>query len=126
MARFKFSEMACVISAWMDTDDMDVYRNVKTERDGAPSFTQTVQVLKNAPCHITFARADAANPASDTQPVEAVAAIHCGRDADIRNGDFVTARKLDEAGRALSVYEGVIGKPNVSAARQSARFDVRG
>ncbi|MDR1067611.1 MAG: hypothetical protein LBL35_09335 [Clostridiales bacterium] len=117
--------MSDIISAWMDTDEMDVYRNEKEEREGAPPIMTKVKILKDAPCHISFSRADSADVGSERQTAKGVVIINCVRGMDIRNGDFVTARRLGENGTTLAVYDGIIGKPNVSASRKSARLEVR-
>jgi hypothetical protein len=80
----------------------------------------------NLPCHVSFSQTDSPDAAtSDTQPAMTALVINCDLSVDLKNGDYITARKLDGNGNVLAVYEGTIGLPERNQARQSAMMSMR-
>ena len=107
-----FTKLATPISNALDTDFMDIYRQV----EGSP---ERDLVYSNVPCHIAIKSTDNANPENvDTQPIITSLRIHCPNWVDIKNNDYVIAKKSDLNGNILNYYEGIVGEPATSMARQ--------
>ena len=107
-----FTQLANPISKAFDSDFIDVYRDVK-ETAGRELL------YENVPCHIAIKTTDNADPTSvDVQPIIKSLAIHCNNFVDLKNNDYIVAKKTDTKGNALHYYSGLIGEPSVSMARQ--------
>ena len=110
--KIDFTKIAEPVSNALDTDFMDIYRQVEDnpERD---------LLYSNVPCHIAIKSSDNANPETvDVKPIIVSLRIHCGTWVDIKNNDYIVAKKCDLNGNVLNYYEGVIGEPATSMARQ--------
>ena len=113
MSGFDFDRIADKLSAVMDTDSIDVWRITSAEPD-------RVLVCSDVKCHIEMQSADNPNPvAVDVPPIIQSLRVHMPTWVDIRNNDFVVAKKMDSAGNVIITYRGVCGFPAVDQARQS-------
>ena len=107
-----FTRLATPISNALDTDYMDIKRQVKDSPK--PDL-----IYSNIPCHIAIKSSDNADPSSvDVQPIITSLRIHCGTWVDLKNNDYIIAKKCDLSGNILNYYEGRIGEPATSMARQ--------
>lgn len=112
MNKIDFTRLATPISNALDTDYMDIKRQVKD----SPELDL---IYSNIPCHIAIKSSDNADPNSvDVQPIITSLRIHCGTWVDLKNNDYVIAKKCDLNGNILNYYEGKIGEPATSMARQ--------
>lgn len=111
-AGFDFGQIGSTLSRYMDTDLMDIRRDV----DGS-----LVEVYSNIPCHIAYMSVDNPNPETvDIKPIIQNMSIHMELWVDIRNNDFVIAKKMGSDGSLLAVYNGRCGNPVVSQGRKKA------
>lgn len=112
VSKVDFTRLATPISNALDTDYMDIKRQVKD----SPELDL---IYSNIPCHIAIKSSDNADPSSvDVQPIITSLRIHCGTWVDLKNNDYVIAKKCDLSGNILNYYEGRIGEPATSMARQ--------
>lgn len=112
MSKIDFTRLSQPISNALDTDYMDIKRQVKD----SPELDL---IYSNIPCHIAIKSSDNADPSSvDVQPIITSLRIHCGTWVDLKNNDYVIAKKCDLNGNILNYYEGRIGEPATSMARQ--------
>lgn len=112
MSKVDFTKLSTPISNALDTDFMDIKRQV----EGSPKRDL---IYSNIPCHIAIKTSDNPDPSSvDVQPIITSLRIHCGTWVDLQNNDYVIAKKCDLNGNILNYYEGIIGAPATSMARQ--------
>lgn len=111
-----FTKLSQPVSSAFDTDYMDIYRQIDDdpERD---------LLYSNVKCHIAIKTADNPDPTSvDVQPKIVSLRIHTATDIDLKNNDYVIAKRCDLQGNVLHYYSGIIGEPAVSMARQSVNM----
>jgi len=111
-----FTQLSEPISNALDSDYIDIYRQINEtpERDLYAS---------NVKCHIAIKTTDNPNPESvDVQPIITSLRIHCPNWVDLKNNDYIIAKKCDLLGNVLHYYSGIIGEPAVSMARQSVNM----
>ena len=111
-----FTQISEPISNSLDTDYIDIYRQIdeSPERD---------LYAENVKCHIAITTTDNPDPNSvDVQPIITSLRIHCGTWVDLKNNDYIIAKKCDLNGNVLHYYSGIIGEPAVSMARQSVNM----
>lgn len=119
MSKVDFTKLANPISDALDTDYMDIYRQIDDdpERDLYAS---------NVKCHIAIKTSDNPDPSSvDVQPIITSLRIHCPNWVDLKNNDYIVAKKSDLNGNILNFYEGIIGEPATSMARQSVTLAMK-
>ena len=119
MNKIDFTKIAAPISDALDTDFMDIYRQLDNdpERDLYAS---------NVKCHIAIKTSDNPDPSSvDVQPIITSLRIHCPNWVDLKNNDYIVAKKCDLNGNILNYYEGIIGEPATSMARQSVTLAMK-
>lgn len=110
MSGFNFGQIDNIMSELFDTDFLDVRRDVGSELQ---------EIYSNIPCHIAFNSADNPDPMSvDTKPIIQSVNIHTPNWVDIRNNDFLVAKRMDNKGNILIVYSGRCGNPVVSQGRK--------
>lgn len=110
MKGFDFGQIGSIISTYMDTDYIDIKRNVLDE-------LQTVYT--NVPCHVTYKSSDNADPYSiATKPILMTIEIHMDVSIDIRNDDYIVIKKVSNSNAILETYSGRCGDPVVDQARK--------
>ena len=113
--KIDFTKLSKPISDALDTDYMDIYRQI----EGSPKRDL---LYSNVPCHIAIKSSDNADPSSvDTQPIITSLRIHCPNydgAGYLKNNDYLVVKKCDLNGNILNYYEGIIGEPATSMARQ--------
>lgn len=110
MSGFNFGQIDNIMSELFDTDYVDIKRDVGNELQ---------EIYSNIPCHIAFNSADNPDPTSvDTKPIIQSVNIHTPNWVDIRNNDFLVAKRMDNEGNILIVYSGRCGNPVVSQGRK--------
>lgn len=102
------------IYAKMYMDRVDITRHgKKLNEDGTTSIEpESIPILANAPCRISFTKADVPDSGSDDRnPYEEQAKIFCSPDIEVRKGDMISGKKIDESGSVLDIYMGRASKP---------------
>ena len=116
MSGFNFGQISDVVSNVMDSDFIDIKRD---------SGGKLEEVYSNVPCHLAFNSTDNPDPNSvDTKPIIQSINVHCGNWVDLRNNDFIVAKRMDNAGNLLKVYSGRCGNPIVSQGRQKVLINM--
>ena len=110
MSGFNFGQIDNIMSELFDSDYVDIKRDVGNELQ---------EIYSNIPCHIAFNSSDNPDPTSvDTKPIIQSVNIHTPNWVDIRNNDFLVAKRMDNEGNILIVYSGRCGNPVVSQGRK--------
>lgn len=108
-----FARISEVISKNFDIDLMDIYREV----DG---FVERQEIYSNISCNIEIVQADNPDPtAIDVTPIISSIRIHMPNWVDIRNNDYIVAKRMSNNREILQVYRGVCGEPATWQARKS-------
>lgn len=116
MKGFDFGQIGNIISNIMDTDYIDIKRDVDSS---------LVEVYSNIPCHIAYVSID--NPNADTvdiKPIIQGITVHIPLWVDVRNNDFIIAKKIDSNGNIAGVYSGRCGNPVVSQGRKKVLMNM--
>jgi hypothetical protein len=110
MSGFNFAQIGNVMSEFFDSDFIDIKRDVGGNLQ---------ELYSNIPCHIAFNSTDNPDPTSvDTKPIIQSINVHMPLWVDIKNNDFIVAKRMDNAGNLLMTYSGRCGNPIVSQGRQ--------
>jgi len=109
---FDFGRISGMLSSYMDTDFVDIYRQL-------PTSPTRVMVYENISCHISTQTADNPDPvAIDVVPVITSLRIDAATWVDFQNNDYIVAKKCDASHEILKVYRGVCGHPAMDQCRQ--------
>ena len=107
---FDFGQIGNTVSEIMDTDYIDIRRDI----DGS-----LIEVYSNILCHIAYVSIDNPDPETvDIKPVIQALRVHTPLWVDIRNNDFIVAKKIGSDGSIQAVYSGRCGNPVVSMGRK--------
>jgi len=107
-----FGQIADAIATAMDTDRLDIWRG-------------RVKAHSDIPCHIAIVSADKPDPAAvDVAPIATTLRIHMANGVDIRNNDYLVAKRTAHGGELIAAYGGVCGYPAASQARQSVTMQM--
>ncbi len=110
MAGFDFGRIGGVVSKFMDTDYIDIKRDI----DG-----RLQEVYSNVPCHLEMSSTDNPDPLTiDLKPIIQTITIHMNTWVDIQNNDFIVAKKMGMEGEILQVYSGRCGNPATDQGRK--------
>lgn len=116
MNGFNFGRIGDIISKVMDTDYIDIRRDIEG---------QLVEVYSNIPCHIAYVSIDNPNAETvDIKPIIQGITIHFPLWVDVRNNDFIIAKKVDVDGAMGGVYSGRCGNPVVSQGRKKVLMNM--
>lgn len=115
---FDFGQIGDVVSRFMDTDFIDI------KRDSSGSLQE---IYSNVKCHIAYSSVDNPDPATvDIKPVVQSLTVHLPLWADIRNNDYIVAKKIGSDGSIAAVYSGRCGNPVVSQGRKKVLVQMSG
>lgn len=110
MSGFDFGQIGNVLSQYMDTDYVDIRRDIGGNLQ---------ELYSNIPAHIAYNSTDNPDPTSvDIKPIIQSISIHLQNWVDIKNNDFIVAKKIDNHGKLLATYSGRCGNPVVSQGRK--------
>lgn len=112
----------------MFTDKMDINRYVDvTNSDGTTETKMPDNPLYvDVNCRISFVSEEKPNAAEvDDNPVKTTPKIFCKTTADVRAGDYITVRRLDDDGNILATFSGQIGLPSVYLTHKEALFLIK-
>lgn len=111
-----FGAMSETIHNFLDSDYIDIFRK-------SADSAKREEIYSNISCHIAIKTADNPDPNSvDTKPIVTSLVIHMPTWVDIKNDDYVIAKKMNISGEILALYSGTVGYPAVSMARQSVNM----
>ena len=118
MSGFNFGQIGNIISELFDTDYVDIKRDTSG---------QLQEIYSNILCHIAFTSTDNPNPETvDIKPIIQSLTIHFPLWVDVKNNDFIIAKRMDNNGNLLAVYSGRCGNPIVSQGRQKVLVTMSG
>ena len=111
------------------TDELDIYHYLNstdtTSRTVATSLPSTPS-QSSVPCRISFMKIESPLPQEvDATPISTTPKIFCAAEVDIREGDYVVARRK-KLGIVIATYKGVVGLPNVFETHQEVLLGVKG
>lgn len=112
----------------MFTDRMDIARYVDfTNTDGTTETKLSNNpVYVNVRCRISFiAEETPKDGAVDNIPVKAIPKLFCKNTVDVRAGDYITIRRLDEDGNILATFSGQCGLPSIYPTHQEVLFLIK-
>lgn len=110
MSGFKFGTIGNIISKYMDTDYIDIKRDI----DG-----KLQEVYSNVPCNLEMSSADNPDPLTiDLKPIIQSVTVHMNTWVDVQNNDFIVAKKMGTDGEVLQVYSGRCGYPATDQGRK--------
>lgn len=110
MSGFNFGQIGNIMSELFDSDLIDIKRDVGSNLQ---------EIYSNIPCHIAFVSTDNPDPTTvDTKPIIQSINVHMPLWVDIKNNDFIVAKRMDSDGNLLKTYSGRCGNPIVSEGRQ--------
>ena len=110
MSGFNFGQIGNIMSELFDSDFIDIKRDVGSNLQ---------ELYSNIPCHIAFATTDNPDPTTvDIKPIIQSINIHMPLWVDIKNNDFIVAKRMNSEGNLLKTYSGRCGNPIVSQGRQ--------
>lgn len=113
---FNFGKIATIISTFMDSDFIDLKRDV----DGF-----LAQIYTNIPCHIEYNNTDNPDPNTvDVKPIIQSIKIYFPLWVDIKNNDYIVAKKCDNKKNILAVYSGRCGNPIVYQSRKEILMEM--
>lgn len=110
----KIAGMGKFLSMLYD-DQFDVYR---TEKDLNPDQTTDIFYMQepkysNVPGRISFVSDDrGSDTAVDATPIQYDPKLFCAPDVDIKAGDYIVLRRLDDQGNVTHTYKGRAAKPS--------------
>lgn len=120
----KFSSFSALMTTMM-TDTMDIYRYVETTNaDGTTSLALTEQPLHaDVYCRLSFSAMD--NPKDediDQNPIRYSPVVFCPSTVDIKAGDELVVRRIQDDGSVLMTYKGQAGQPASYPTHKETRF----
>ena len=105
-----FGKIGNIMAKVMDSDYIDIKRDI----DG-----RLQEVYSNIPCHIAYSSVDNPDPTTvDIKPIIQSLTVHCPLWVDLRNNDFIVAKKAGSDGDLIATYSGRCGNPVVSQGRK--------
>ena len=118
MAGFDFGRIGAVASRFFDSDYIDIKRDTAGELR---------EIYSNVPCHVAYASVDNPDPTTvDVKPIVQSITVHCPLYVDVRNNDFLVAKKMGADGTLLATYSGRCGNPVVSQGRKKVAMQMSG
>lgn len=118
MAGFDFGQIGDIISKVCDSDYIDIKRDI----DG-----KLQEVYSNIPCHVAYMATDNPDPKTvDVKPIIQSITVHMQLWVDIRNNDFIVAKKTGSDGSLIATYSGRCGNPVVSQGRKKVVMQMNG
>lgn len=118
MAGFNFGKIGETISKVMDSDFIDIKRDINGK---------VQEVYSNIPCHIAYSSIDNPDPLTvDIKPIIQAITVHLQLWVDIRNNDFIIAKKIGSDGSIVATYSGRCGNPVVSQGRKKVLMQMNG
>lgn len=120
----RLGDFAGIITT-MFSDKMDITRYVDIEMEDGSTQTALpdTPLHTDVSCRISFSSEE--NPGDtdiDNTPLKLTPKIFCGLGADLRAGDYVTVRRLDDNNEVIATYSGKVGLPAIYSSHKEALF----
>lgn len=113
-----FGKIGDIASKFFDSDYIDIKRDMGGKLQ---------EVYSNIPCHVAYASTDNPDPTTvDIKPIIQSITVHCQLYVDIRNNDFIVAKKTGSDGSLIATYSGRCGNPVVSQGRKKVLMQMNG
>lgn len=113
-----FGKIGDIASKFFDSDYIDIKRDLNGKLQ---------EVYSNIPCHVAYASTDNPDPTTvDIKPIIQSITVHCPLYVDIRNNDFIIAKKIGSDGSLIATYSGRCGNPVVSQGRKKTLMQMSG
>lgn len=96
-------------------DRADIYRTDKGENqdESVDIFYQPEPLYRDVKCRISMSSDDTGTDSEvDEHPVRFNPKLFFEADVDIKAGDYVVVRRLDDTGAVNQIYEGIVSKPS--------------
>lgn len=113
-----FGKIGDIASSCFDSDYIDIKRDTSGKLQ---------EVYSNVPCHVAYASTDNPDPKTvDVKPIIQSITVHLQNWVDIRNNDFIVAKKIGSDGSIIATYSGRCGNPVVSQGRKKVAMQMDG
>ena len=113
-----FEAISDKIHKHFDTDLIDIHRKIDESAD-------RVEIYSNIPCNIEINQEDNPNPtAIDVTPIVSSLIIHMPNWVDVKNNDYIIAKRMSNSNQILAVYRGVCGEPAVWQSRKTINMQM--
>lgn len=113
-----FGKIGDIASKAFDSDFIDIKRDISGKLQ---------EVYSNIPCHVAYASTDNPDPKTvDVKPIIQSITVHLQNWVDIRNNDFIVAKKIGSDGSIVATYSGRCGNPVVSQGRKKVAMQMDG
>lgn len=93
---------------------MDIYRYVESLADDGTTIVipATNPLYSNVRCRISFNSQDSAESSlEERNPIHLPVKIFCGPETDLRKGDKLIIRRIDDKGNIMHIYNGTVNMP---------------
>jgi len=123
----RLSDFSGIITS-MFTDKMDITRYIEVTNSDGTTETQLpdTPLYTNVDCRISFVSEESPKDVSvDNNPVKSTPKIFCKTTTDIRAGDYITVRRLDDDGNVMATFSGQIGMPSIYPTHKEALFLIK-
>lgn len=113
-----FGKIGDIASSCFDSDYIDIKRDISGKLQ---------EVYSNIPCHVAYSSTDNPDPTTvDVKPIIQSITVHLQNWVDIRNNDFIVAKKIGSDGSIVATYSGRCGNPVVSQGRKKVAMQMDG
>lgn len=110
MSGFNFGQIGEILSKYMDTDYVDIKRDISGSLQ---------EIYSNIPCHASFKNTDNPNPETvDIKPIIQSIEVHLSNWVDVQNNDYLVVKKMSNDNQVLETYSGRCGNPVVEQSRK--------
>ncbi|MBQ2530458.1 MAG: hypothetical protein II547_09410 [Treponema sp.] len=113
-----FGKIGNIMEKVMDTDYIDIKRDISGRLQ---------EVYSNISCHVAYSSVDNPDPKTvDIKPIIQSITVHCPLWVDLKNNDYIVAKKIGSDGSIVAVYSGRCGNPVVSQGRKKVSMQMDG
>lgn len=109
------------------SDRLDIYRTGKKENSDTSTdiFYEPEPLYTDVKCRISFDSDDTgADSEVDENPVKFNPKLFVDADVDIKAGDYVVVRRLNNQGEAVKTYKGMVAMPSWYSSHQEVYLRV--
>lgn len=96
------------------TDEMDIYRYTESTNSDSTTSTNlpTTPLHTNVKCRLSFNAIDSPKDSEvDQNPIKYSPKIFCPQSTDLKAGDEIVVRRLQDDGSIMLTYKGQVGTP---------------
>lgn len=110
------------------TDEMDIYRYTESTNSDSTTSTNlpTTPLHTNVKCRLSFNAIDSPKDSEvDQNPIKYSPKIFCPQSADLKVGDEIVVRRLQDDGSVMLTYRGQVGTPANYPTHKEALFFIK-